>query len=302
MKYVLLAASTLVATAGAAFADVSISGDGRMGLTYDSAATDSLAFTSRTRVSFTMSGQTDNGLTFGGSFRADNASGASSGKAGSAYIAGAYGRLSMGDVDGAAQAAVGHLHGAGLTGLGDLNEMVYLLGNSDPSALYEISAGYALFTVSADAYGGFGVGTRVTLGNYAVAIGYETLTDIAGVDGSILNGPYLLSDIDQVVVGASAAFDDVSVRGMYAFMRDSLGRTVNQYGVSVSYSADSLGLSAFWSGANNAFASSRYGVGASYDLGGGASIVGGVAHQRSSGGMTIAGNRTRADLGIAVNF
>ncbi|NJS38490.1 MAG: porin [Rhodobacteraceae bacterium] len=75
---------------------------------------------------FTLSGETDGGLSFGASFRADNAAGANAGTAGSVFISGGFGTLSMGDVDGAANAALGHVDGVGLTGLGDLNEVTYL--------------------------------------------------------------------------------------------------------------------------------------------------------------------------------
>ena len=171
MKNILLASTALVAFAGAAAAEVAISGSGRMGMVYDkSIVNDNLVrnedggltrasdagfrFSSRVRVAFTLTQETDAGVTFGGSIRADNASNGNNGKGGSVFMTGAFGKISMGDVDGASESAVGNLSGVGYTGLDDLNEAFYLQqGNSDldsnekisefalPAALYEYTTG-----------------------------------------------------------------------------------------------------------------------------------------------------------------
>ncbi|HOZ32351.1 MAG TPA: porin [Tabrizicola sp.] len=156
MKTLLTSTALLLASVSFASAEITLSGSARMGV-IDDFGDDNTGFTSRARVEFSLSGETDGGLSFGASFRADNASGANSGTAGSVFVSGAFGKLSMGDVDGAANAAVGHVDGVGLTGLGDLNESTFLAngGNDldadgditgsneveDPSALYTYSAG-----------------------------------------------------------------------------------------------------------------------------------------------------------------
>ena len=71
MKRILLASSALVMSGGIAAAEVAVTGDGRMGV--QSVGGGDIAFSSRIRIIFTASGETDNGLTFGGSIRADNA-------------------------------------------------------------------------------------------------------------------------------------------------------------------------------------------------------------------------------------
>ena len=188
MKQILLASTALVAFAGAAAAEVAISGSGRMGMVYDkSIFNDDIVivngapkrtsdagfrFDSRVRVAFTLTQETDSGVTFGGTVRADNASAGNNGKAGSVFLTGAFGKLSMGDVDGAAESAVGNLSGVGYTGLGDFNEAIYLQqGNSDldgndqvsefatPAALYEYTTGAASFYFSLGNPGGIGVKT-----------------------------------------------------------------------------------------------------------------------------------------------
>lgn len=161
MKKVLFATTALVMTAGVAAAEVTLSGDGRMGLIYDG---NDAQFGSRARVKFTLTGESDAGLSFGGSFRVDheNASGgvASNGTAGSVYVSGTYGKLSMGDVVSASEAAVGNLYEVGYTqGTfgGDLEEFSYLTADGNnldqgPNALYEYSmSGFNLYASMSDA-------------------------------------------------------------------------------------------------------------------------------------------------------
>ena len=207
MKQILLASTALVAFAGAAAAEVAISGSGRMGMVYDkSIFNDDIVivngtaertsdagfrFSSRVRIAFTLTQETDAGVTFGGSVRADNASAGNKGEAGSVFLTGAFGKISMGDVDGAAEAAVGNLSGVGYTGLNDLNEAFYLQqSNSDldgneelsafalPAALYEYTTGAFSGYVSLGNPGGIGIGEELfvinneegeNIGNYDVS-------------------------------------------------------------------------------------------------------------------------------------
>ncbi|WP_439563477.1 porin, partial [Roseinatronobacter sp.] len=68
MKKLLLASTALVMSAGVASAQVALSGDARMGITYDNSRDAKLQFSSRARVTFTLSGETDTGMAFGASF------------------------------------------------------------------------------------------------------------------------------------------------------------------------------------------------------------------------------------------
>ena len=70
MKKVLLATSVLAMTAGFASAEVTVSGTARMGVIADFGDADP-AFTSRVRIIFTASGETDSGLSFGATVRND---------------------------------------------------------------------------------------------------------------------------------------------------------------------------------------------------------------------------------------
>ena len=141
----------------------------------------------------------------------------------------------MGDVDGAAVAAVGHVDGVGLTGLSDLNESAFIANGGladddltdldsldnfaltgDPSVLYEYTTGnIGLFVgVTNPGYESefdFGGGTVVTDGvawaigaNYSTdaykfGIGYEDLDVDELVGGGNLSA-------DHLYLGADATF------------------------------------------------------------------------------------------------
>ncbi len=138
MKKILLATTMFVAASAAAHAEVTLSGDARMGVTAGGGA--DAAFSSRARVRFTAAVETDGGLSLGATFRAQDAAAASGGTAGAVSISGAFGTLSMGDEDSAANTVVGNVSGVGYTGLGDKNELGYLGGKST-NVLYTYTAG-----------------------------------------------------------------------------------------------------------------------------------------------------------------
>lgn len=282
MKKVLFATTALVMTAGVAAAEVSLSGDGRMGMLYDG---DDIQFTSRARVKFTLTGESDSGLSFGGSFRADQATDAKVGSAGSVYISGAYGKLTMGDIDSAAENAVGDLYGVGLTGLGDYNETTFIASDSEmannPGALYEYSTG--ALTVYASMYDGspyevWSLGAKYAMDAYAFGLGYEKNGD-TGVDHWVLSG--------------EGTFDAFSVKAVYGTADDI---DFDQYGLSGKYAAGATTVSAFWFRKDTAGTEfDSFGIGAEYDLGGGAMLKGGIVDSDFEAD-------TIADFGVSFEF
>ena len=144
MKKVLLATSALMLVAGAAAAEVAVSGSARMGVVYN--GTDA-EFSSRVRINFDASGETDGGLAFGASVRNDQSGvGNTANGDSTVFVSGAFGKLTMGDVGGAADALVGNVSGVGYTGLGDTNELGYL-GTDKTAAYYEYTTGAVTFGV-----------------------------------------------------------------------------------------------------------------------------------------------------------
>jgi outer membrane protein OmpU len=290
MRKIFLATTVLAATTGLAAADVTLSGDARMGLTKAATANSDAQFSSRARVTFTASGETDSGLSFGASFRADNAAtGAVNGSAGNVFIEGAFGKLSMGDVDSAAEAAVGQVAAISFAGLGDTNEINYIgagAAANDPVVLYTYSVdAFKVFLSandsSAAATQSFGIGASYSIDSYGISVGYE--------DGGADTKGY---------IGLSGTFGPVSAKLVAADQSSTVAdRDGREYALSLTYAADMVAVTGFYNVDDRpAVALKKYGVGASYDLGGGAKIVAGIA------GDSAAGNDTAYDLGLTFSF
>lgn len=329
MKKVLLATTVLAMSATVAAAEVSVSGSARMGVAYNSEAANGndVGFTSRARVQFNLSGESDNGLSFGASVRADQANNANNGvggdvngagnqSAGNVFVSGAFGKISMGDVDGAAEKVTGDLYGVGLTGLGDLNEGVYLsnAGTSDRTAArYDYTTAGFTFALSADnpqndpreadgivtrrndgTGSTYSVGVAYAVDAYKFGLGYETRDFVAvGSTTSVSQ--------EQVIASAEGTFGDVSIKAVYGdFDNAALDK---QYGLSAQYKVDALTVAGFHRVEDIAGATTgknKYtGIGASYDLGGGASVVGGIVDVNRPVGIA---DETRADLGLSFKF
>lgn len=362
MKKLLLATSILAGTAGLAAAEVTLSGDARMGFlddfVYDTDVDDDVGFTSRARVKFTFSGESDGGLSFGASFRADNSSNAASGTAGSVFLSGAFGKISMGDVDGAALAAVGHVDAISLTGLSDVNESAFL-GNGgladddltdldslsdspenfgltgDPSVLYEYTTGnIGLFvgvtnpgfesefdfdvdgTIADDGTEttdgvAWSLGANYTTDTYKFGIGYEDI-DVDAVEGQGNIGG------DHLYLGADATFGAFTAKVRWGTadltQTDSAGAAADinfdQWSLSGTYAMDAIAVTGFYadkqfelaSDSSNILSRESLGLGASYDLGGGAKVVGGIVDSEITDGSNEPTSDTAFDFGVSFSF
>ena len=270
MKKVLLATSILAASAGFAAAEVAVSGSARMGLIYDGNDTE---FTSRVRIVFTASGETDGGLSFGASVRADQSGqGNTANDDSTVYISGAFGKLTFGDVDSAAKTLVGNVSGVGLTGLSDWNEVFYGT-HTKTAALYEYSTGAVSFALSTG---------QVDTEEYALAVKYATdvFSVALGWEGG--NG----AGADRIYLGGSGTFGAATVKAVIA--DDDVSDT--DFALSVDYVAGAATITAFYHDVPEAV-----GIGASYDLGGGASVKGGIVNIGTL-------DDTIADIGISMSF
>ncbi|WP_224816852.1 porin [Hasllibacter sp. MH4015] len=104
MKKVLFATTALVATAGIASADVALTGSAEMGVVGGSGSTIT-QFHQDIDVTFTLSGETGNGITFGAAVDLDEIAGGAGGATNddfgySVFISGDFGTLTLGDTDG----------------------------------------------------------------------------------------------------------------------------------------------------------------------------------------------------------
>lgn len=314
--------------ASAAQAEVSVSGDARMGLVIGGnntalGFTHKAQFSSRARVTVTMSGETDGGVSFGANLRMDEAVAADSGGAGAVFIAGTYGKLAMGDVDGAAEVAVGDLPEVGFTGLDSLgfnnplddgfrdgsNEIAYLSDSigavtpSNPRALYTYDTGPFTVALSlgdgVDGLTGAAVdnvmaaGVRYDNGAFRVGLGYERARPAGG--GATAN---------HLIVGGAIALGTTEVQAFYG---DGSGTFdgFTQYGVGFTAKRNALTLKGYAKRVEGGgIRIKSWGVGAAYDLGGGASIEGGVADTDFVGfpGGVETATRPVADLGVKFTF
>jgi outer membrane protein OmpU len=302
MKTTLLASTALVLSVGAAAAadftmvdtghehTITLSGDARMGIIHhDVGEVYETKFTSRARVEFTGAGETDGGLGFGFSFRADNAGGAADGNAGSVFISQGGHTLAMGDVDSAAKAAVGDVSGVGLTGLGDYNEATGGGNTGLPAALYSYTGGALSLYVGVDGADGlfhddlgdaYSLGAAYDGGTFSLSFGYENWGDFLG---------------DVWAIGAEVELGAVVLKAVYGDADIFFG-DVAQSSMSVDIATGATTFTAFVTQIEDTGSSdSAVGLGVSHDLGGGASIVAGVVDSDFEGEVIW-------DAGISMDF
>lgn len=298
MKKILLATSILAATTGYAAAEVAVSGTGRMGIVYDG---NDVQFSSRARVIFDLSAESDNGLSFGASFRADQAGGANGNTdmgAGTVWVSGGFGKLAMGDVVSAGEAALGDLSGVGYTGLGDFSDIPYINGDDGndfdgTGALYSYSAGAIGFHVgvtdgsdndptTVDADASYSIGASYGTDAYSVALAY-----LSGAPGN--------DTAEEIILGGSGNIGAAKVKAYYADFKNTA--IEKSFGLSVDYGMDATTLTAFVRRDDFGVAGDvdTFGLGVAYDLGGGAALKAGVVDSDALAD-------TVADLGITMSF
>jgi len=293
---------------------VSVSGYAEMGISGGSAA--ETQFHTDIDVTFSMSGTTDNGLTFGASVDLDEGTniggtdGASDNDGVAVFISGAAGTLTMGDTDGGFDWGMSEVPGGpgGIaddnTGHGGWNGNGGLDGLHDGVVLrYDHSIGGLGFAVSVemdDTAGAtegdavIGLGLRYSVGDLGIGIGYQTGSD---------TGP----GVDQTVMGISLAYSmgDLSLGANYSVRERTGSVDEGHMAIGMSYSMDAITLGVNWgqysdqggvAGADDA----GFGFSAGYDLGGGASIL--FAYGDTTDDGTGASGASTWSLGLAMSF
>lgn len=256
MKKVLFATTALVLTAGVAAADVSLSGDARMGLLYDGTDTTQ---TQRARVAFTLSGEADNGLSFGAFFRA--VSGAEDVGAATVFISGAFGTLTFGNNDNALVSTTHNVPHVGVLEYAGGSRRTALGVGSD--ILYQYSVGDIAIAASGNVNGNendYAVAAKFNLGPASVGVAYEK------DDGTATH----------TLLTASGAVAGVTLTGYYGILDSDTAGVENdtQTGLSAAYTMDGITLVLR---AKNDFAGENHlGLGVNYALGGGATLGAGI--------------------------
>ena len=276
MKKVLFATTALVASAGFAAADVAVTGSAEMAIVGGDAITidGDPTFYSNNDVAFTMSGETDNGLTFGAKIDLDEATKTVNSNE-YVWISGAFGSLHMGDTDNAYDKALSEL-AFGASILDEISSHGGYNGNSG----IERAKTILRYDYS---FGDFGFSGSIDMDDtggdddaYAVGLAYSG--DFAGF-GLGLGLGYNWAD-DEDIIGLSVTGD--MGNGFKAGINYSAynldGSTASDYhfwGVGLGYTMDALTIAAnygeydYGTGGTD---SDGFGVAVDYDLGGGAEV------------------------------
>ncbi|MGM9402160.1 porin [Aliiroseovarius sp. KMU-71] len=280
MKKILFASTALVASAGFAAAEVDFSGAAGFGVVYNGTDWNPDYYTT---LSVAMTGETDGGLSFGADFditvdNPHNGVAAQTISDTEVYVEGGFGKLTVGSVGSASDAKLG-LGDIGYSGLGTDNVAELLIDLADSgNIMYTGSFGDFGVALSYDMNGTeiFSVVATYAMGDYNFGIGYD---DWGTVVGSAFH------------VKAGGNFGDVALNALYSRSSDV---DTTAIGVTAGYTMGAATITAAYSNLNvGGLSGDVYGLGVSYDLGGGASIDAGVADN---------GTTTVADLGINMSF
>ena len=312
MKNVLFASTALVAFSGAAVADVALSGRAEMGL-FGATNVDAQFFTD-IDVTFTLTGETDNGLSFGASVDLDEGGAGAPAVADNAddggiavFVRGDFGTVTLGDTDDALDWALTEAGNVGNPGSINDDETGhagyagdYASSGSDGQVLrYDFSAGDfgVAVSVESDADGSLNQDEE-----YGFAIGVKYNLDLGGTTIALGLG-YQDSVLEESAVGVSATAkldNGLSLGVVYADYSDSERDRDSQVGVGIGYTTGALTLHANYGMIDNDDGSDAtgFGLSAAYDLGGGA-----VAHFGYGDGEDAEGVDTRsASIGLGLSF
>jgi outer membrane protein OmpU len=251
-------------------------------------AQDTTVGKNRVRISFAGSGTTDGGLTYGFSARADH-SNTSTG--GSQYISGAFGKISMGDLNGGDEQLVGNLSGVGSSGAGSHQEFGYQ--SSSHNLGYSVSMAGVSFAATTDLVRG----ADATATGSNSAMGVKWSGDMGGATVGIAVGTSKIGNVTEDSMSASVSMGGLSIKAV-SHTNDNgpaqklVGSTAQSFavggknwiagtaaadnldtdttGLSLSYAMDAMSVTAYTrTESTSGVADKDYsGVGFTYNLGG----------------------------------
>ena len=323
MKKVLLTSTAIVAFAGAAAADVSLSGSAELGLFDDGSDGENLGFFSSVDVRFSMTGETDGGLSFGATIDLDDAleTGATN-QIGdlndfdnadyTIFLSGGFGTLTFGDTDGAMDWALTEGGNIGNPGSIADDETAYsgyagsyldgydtnggTAGGSDSMILrYQYSFGDYSFAVSVeqgsdytelepDGEVGYAIGFRGSLAGLSFGIGYQEAADGSDTDLAGISAVYTINDFSIGAMYADGGNDTDDLE----LLQVGAGYSINNVSLHLNYAEITEGTTE----------SEGFGFAAAYELGDGIS-----AHfAYGSGEEGDADSVDTYSIGLAMSF
>lgn len=306
MKKVLFASTALVAFAGAAAADITLSGSAEMGIAGGDVL-DKTQFFQDVDVRFTMEAESDSGLTFGAVVDLDEAGGLTNSTDDNGtyvYISGSFGNLTMGDTDGALDWALkeaGNVGNPGSIADDETSHVGYLGSYGDGGAggagydgqilRYDGTFGQFGVAVSFE-QGASGAGGLVVAGDHSgsVAIGLKYAFDFGATTLNLGLG-YQQTDFstadDQGIIGVSvdAAFGGGFSAGLQYSNWSDVGGAAGaddwHVGLGLGYEANAISIHANYGKFDSG--NKGFGLAAAYDLGGGLSANLGYGNSKSGG-------------------
>ena len=277
MKKLLAATTALVLASGAAYAEITVGGDARMGLKHDSSKEMDFNAEHRFRVKFGASGTTDNGLSFGAGVNAESTHAESGRKVGEATvsISGGFGTITFGNND-EADLLAGDVADLGYDGVGvdDIAEDGGGRGGTKHDIRYDQSIGGVAVAMS------FGPNDDNDI-DYALGMSFSTngIRIGAGFDSN-----------DGMALGVGYALnDELSLNGWYGEENDMDGM-----GGDLTYGLGATALTVAF--ATNSADEKAAGLGLSHNLGGGAKLVAGF------GQMDGDDEKSVAEVGFTFDF
>lgn len=311
MKKVLFATTALVATAGMAAADVTLSGSGRFGIVYNDALT--APGQSKTKVERRMtinidgSGSTDGGLEFGGRIRlrSDENDAAAAASSSNVWMGNDMFRITVGNTDGAMLNRINYYQGSvGLTGLHWANvsfnigtQRFYLnsfssRGNAGDVVRLDFNVGGFGVSLSTDSTGDHlsngsedAIAVSYNFGDWTVALGHAKDAAGVGMDATSASISGSIGDF-----GVGLGYTDLDMAGSKVVLSGSYNfgdTTVTAFVANTDEDAPgSAGIPATGT-------ETEYGIGFTHSLGG-AVLAGGISRDYTDNMM--------ADLGVRFNF
>jgi outer membrane protein OmpU len=248
-------------------------------------ASDTTVGVNRVRISFAGSGTTDGGLTYGFSARADQSN---TSNGGSQYISGAFGKISMGDLEGGDEQLVGNLAGVGSSGTGSHQEFAYQ--STDHNIGYSVSMAGISFAATTDLVRGadstktgsntaYGIKWSGDMGGATIGVAYGkskigTVSEDS-MSASVSMGGLSITAVSHTNDNGPATTGTAEVTGLHgtaykAAVADAANADTDTTGLSISYAMDAMSVTAFTrTEATSGAADKDYsGVGFTYNLGG----------------------------------
>lgn len=296
MKKILLATTALVGFAGAAAAEVALTGYAEIGIAGGNGDVET-QFWNDIDVTFKLSGETDGGLTFGATIDIDELRGNSipattvATNKSSVFVSGAFGKITMGDTDGALDWALTEIYRG--TALAD--------DHSSHAGAYWNSGLDGIYDGQVARY-------EYSFGDFAAAVSAE-MDDTGVGDAALGLGVKWSGDLGGTAVGAGLAYQsngDIDIIGVSADATLANGILLNAGYVDLDNGADWTGVAVgYQTGALLVQANygvyslvggdvDGWGLVANYDLGGGAVVMAGYG----SGDINPGNNEIHGQGGV----